>query len=53
MGLEKNFRIMESKIAVRPSLKTTMPYDYSDIGEGSNWDQFFKKAVEELRRQPV
>lgn len=48
-----NFRIVESRMAVRPGLKTAVPYDYIDMGEGSGWDQFFKKAEAELRRQHV
>ncbi|WOL13064.1 hypothetical protein Cni_G21833 [Canna indica] len=45
------FRIVESKCGVRPGLKTAVPYDYLDTGEGSGWDQFLKRADEELRKQ--
>ncbi|KAJ6800563.1 cell division cycle protein 123-like protein [Iris pallida] len=48
-----DFRIVESQLAVRPGLKTAVPYDYLDMGEGSGWDQFLKKADEELRTQQV
>ncbi|KAJ6814177.1 putative kelch repeat-containing protein [Iris pallida] len=46
-----DFRIVETQLAVRPGLKTAVPYDYLDMGEGSGWDQFLKKADEELRTQ--
>lgn len=46
-----DFRIVESRLGVRPGLKTAVPYDYLDTGEGSGWDQFLKRADEELRRQ--
>ncbi|WOL01205.1 hypothetical protein Cni_G09919 [Canna indica] len=45
------FRIVESQCGVRPGLKTAVPYDYLDTGEGSGWDQFLKRADEELRKQ--
>ncbi|ONK81400.1 uncharacterized protein A4U43_C01F28690 [Asparagus officinalis] len=48
-----DFRIVESQMGVRPGLKTAVPYDYLDTGEGSGWDQFLKRADEELRRQQV
>ncbi|KAK9267979.1 hypothetical protein L1049_010416 [Liquidambar formosana] len=48
-GLE--FRIVESQCAVRPGLKTAVPYDYLDTSSGSGWDQFLRNADEELRRQ--
>lgn len=48
-----DFRIVESQLAVRPGLKTAVPFDYLDMGEGSGWDQFLKKADEELRTQQV
>ncbi|KAL5570016.1 hypothetical protein UlMin_026591 [Ulmus minor] len=44
------FRIVESRCAVRPALKTAVPYDYLDTTLGSGWDQFLKNADEELRR---
>ncbi|KAL5570026.1 hypothetical protein UlMin_026601 [Ulmus minor] len=44
------FRIVESRCAVRPGLKTVVPYDYLDTTPGSGWDQFLKNADEELRR---
>ncbi|GAB4840686.1 hypothetical protein Ancab_021453 [Ancistrocladus abbreviatus] len=45
------FRIVESQCAVRPGLKTAVPYDYLDTSPGSGWDQFLRNADEELRRQ--
>lgn len=48
-GLE--FRIVEGQCAVRPGLKTAVPYDYLDISPGSGWDQFLKKADDELKHQ--
>ncbi|KAE8689189.1 kinesin-4-like [Hibiscus syriacus] len=46
-----NLRIVESQCAVRPGLKTAVPYDYLDVSEGSGWDQFLRNADDELRRQ--
>ncbi|XP_072985410.1 uncharacterized protein [Typha latifolia] len=48
---EVEFRVVESQCGVRPGLKTAVPYDYLDTGEGSGWDQFLRRADEELRRQ--
>lgn len=48
-GME--FRIVESQCAVRPGLKTAVPYDYLDTSPGSGWDQFFRNAEEEQRLQ--
>ncbi|KAF8413522.1 hypothetical protein HHK36_001513 [Tetracentron sinense] len=45
------FRIVESQCAVRPGLKTAVPYDYLDTSSGSGWDQFLRNADEELRKQ--
>ncbi|CAD5182750.1 unnamed protein product [Musa acuminata subsp. malaccensis] len=45
------FRIVESQCGVRPGLKTAVPYDYLDTREGSGWDQFLRRADEELRKQ--
>ncbi|GAB2293608.1 hypothetical protein Dimus_027820 [Dionaea muscipula] len=44
------FRIVESHCAVRPGLKTAVPYDYLDTSPGSGWDQFLRN-VEEFRHQ--
>lgn len=44
-------RIVDSQCGVRPGLKTAVPYDYVDTAPGSGWDQFMRKADEELRRQ--
>ncbi|KAB1217217.1 hypothetical protein CJ030_MR4G021104 [Morella rubra] len=44
-------RIVESQCAVRPGLKTAVPYDYLDTRPGSGWDQFLRNADEELQRQ--
>lgn len=46
-----DFRILESQCSVRPGLKTAVPYDYIDTSQGSGWDQFLRKADEELRQQ--
>ncbi|KAF9613880.1 hypothetical protein IFM89_012428 [Coptis chinensis] len=45
------FRVVESQCAVRPSLKTAVPYDYLDTSPGSGWDQFLRRADEELQKQ--
>ncbi|XP_075493764.1 uncharacterized protein LOC142531499 [Primulina tabacum] len=45
------FRIVESRLGIRPGLKTAVPYDYLDTSPGSGWDQFLRNADEELRRQ--
>ncbi|RVW44932.1 Cell division cycle protein 123-like [Vitis vinifera] len=45
------FRIVESQSAVRPGLKTAVPYDYLATGPGSGWDQFLRNADQELERQ--
>lgn len=45
------FRIVGSQCAVRPGLKTAVPYDYLDTSPGSGWDQFLRRADEELKRQ--
>ncbi|RVW39479.1 Cell division cycle protein 123-like [Vitis vinifera] len=45
------FRIVESHCAVRPGLKTAVPYDYLDVSPGSGWDQFLRNADQELQRQ--
>ncbi|KAE8691217.1 kinesin-4-like [Hibiscus syriacus] len=50
-GNDLNFRIVESQCAVRPGLKTAVPYDYLDVSEGSGWDQFLRNADDELQRQ--
>ncbi|KAJ0975153.1 hypothetical protein J5N97_017118 [Dioscorea zingiberensis] len=47
------FRVIEGRQGVRPGLKTAVPYDYLDTGEGSGWDQFLKRADEELRKQAL
>ncbi|KAL8138939.1 hypothetical protein V2J09_004940 [Rumex salicifolius] len=44
-------RIVESRCGVRPGLKTAVPYDYLDTSPGSGWDQFLKKADEDLKNQ--
>ncbi|OAY65363.1 Cell division cycle protein 1 [Ananas comosus] len=48
---EVEIRVLESQCGVRPGLKTAVPYDYLDTGEGSGWDQFLRNAEEEIRRQ--
>ncbi|KAJ1420424.1 Cell division cycle protein [Sesbania bispinosa] len=50
-GDDVEFRIVEDRCAVRPGLKTAVPYDYLDTNPGSGWDQFLRNADEELRRQ--
>lgn len=44
-------RLVDSQCGVRPGLKTAVPYDYLDTGEGSGWDEFLRKANDELRIQ--
>ncbi|KAJ4807818.1 hypothetical protein LUZ62_020384 [Rhynchospora pubera] len=48
---EVELRLVESSFAVRPGMKTAVPYDYLDTSEGSGWDEFFRKAELEIRRQ--
>lgn len=50
-GHELEFRIVESRLGIRPGLKTAVPYDYLDTSEGSGWDQFLRNADDELRMQ--
>ncbi|XP_010244521.1 PREDICTED: cell division cycle protein 123 homolog [Nelumbo nucifera] len=50
-GDRVEFRIVESRCAVRPGLKTAVPYDYLDTSPGSGWDQFLRNADAELQRQ--
>ncbi|KAL2490802.1 temperature sensing protein-related [Abeliophyllum distichum] len=50
-GHELEFRIVENRCGIRPSLKTAVPYDYLDMSPGSGWDQFLRNADEESRRQ--
>lgn len=44
-------RIVESRRAVRPGLKTAVPFDYLDTSAGSGWDQFLRNADQELQNQ--
>ncbi|XVE67521.1 hypothetical protein DITRI_Ditri08aG0167600 [Diplodiscus trichospermus] len=48
---ELDFRIVESQCAVRPGLKTAVPYDYLATSPGSGWDQFLSNADAELQQQ--
>lgn len=50
-GEEVEFRLVDGRCGVRPGLKTAVPFDYLDMGEGSGWDEFLRKANDELRRQ--
>lgn len=50
-GQDLEIRIIENQCGVRPGMKTAVPYDYLDTSPGSGWDQFIKKASEELSRQ--
>lgn len=50
-GDDVNFRIVDSQCAVRPGLKTAVPYDYLDTSPGSGWDQVLRNADEELWQQ--
>ncbi|KAB1994972.1 hypothetical protein ERO13_D13G114400v2 [Gossypium hirsutum] len=50
-GDDLDCRIVESRCAVQPGLKTAVPYDYLDVSAGSGWDQFLRNAGEELQRQ--
>ncbi|KAM3291494.1 cell division cycle protein [Capsicum chacoense] len=45
------FRLVESQCGVRPGLKTAVPYDYLDTSPGSGWDEFLRKADEQLAQQ--
>ncbi|XP_028776989.1 cell division cycle protein 123 homolog [Neltuma alba] len=45
------FRIIEDRCAVRPGLKTAVPYDYLDTSPGSGWDRFMRDADEECHKQ--
>lgn len=45
------FRIVESRLGIRPGLKTAVPYDYLDTSEGSGWAEVLRNADEELRKQ--
>ncbi|KAK4340198.1 hypothetical protein RND71_041660 [Anisodus tanguticus] len=45
------FRIVEGQCGVRPGLKTAVPYDYLDTSPGSGWDEFLRKADEQLAQQ--
>ncbi|KAG9445826.1 hypothetical protein H6P81_011954 [Aristolochia fimbriata] len=47
----REIRIVENRCGVRPGLKTAVPYDYLDMSAGSGWDQFLKKADEEMQKQ--
>ncbi|GAV69832.1 D123 domain-containing protein [Cephalotus follicularis] len=44
-------RIVESPRAVRPGLKTAVPYDYLDTSTGSGWDEFVRNGDQELQGQ--
>lgn len=48
---EIDLRIVESRRAVRPGLKTAVPFDYLDMSSGSGWDQFLKNADQEFQHQ--
>ncbi|CAJ1932570.1 unnamed protein product [Sphenostylis stenocarpa] len=52
-GNDVEFRIVEDHCAVRPGLKTAVPFDYLDTSAGSGWDQFIRNADEELSRQSM
>ncbi|KAK9127181.1 hypothetical protein Syun_015978 [Stephania yunnanensis] len=45
------FRIVDRQHAVRPGIKTAVPYDYLDTSLGSGWDEVLRKADRELQRQ--
>lgn len=51
--VETEFRVVESHCAVRPGLKTAVPFDYLETGEGSGWDEVLKRAIvaEKLQQQ--
>ncbi|XP_059075990.1 uncharacterized protein LOC131079049 [Cryptomeria japonica] len=52
-GYKLDFRVVESEGCVQPSLRASsgVPYDYIDTGPGSAWDEFLRKADEEIKRQ--
>lgn len=52
-GKDVELRVVENQCGVRPGMKTAVPYDYLDTSPGSGWDQFLKRANEELQQQNV
>lgn len=48
---DMEFRLVESQCGIRPGLKTAVPAEYLDTEEGSAWDQFLRKANDELMCQ--
>ncbi|KAK9130320.1 hypothetical protein Sjap_010807 [Stephania japonica] len=50
-GGENTIRIVDRQCAVRPGIKTAVPYDYLDTSLGSGWGEVLRKADEELQRQ--
>lgn len=48
-----DFRIVGSEGRVQPSLTASsgVPYDYIDTAPGSAWDEFLRRADEEVRKQ--
>ncbi|KAL3523507.1 hypothetical protein ACH5RR_016341 [Cinchona calisaya] len=52
-GKDAEFRIAENQCYVRPGMKTAVPCDFLDTSTGSGWDQFLKRANEELQQQSL
>ena len=48
-----DFRIVGSEGRVQPSLTASsgVPYDYIDTAPGNAWDEFLRRADEEVRKQ--
>lgn len=52
-GCKAEFRIVKSERHVQPNLRVGggLPFDYVNTGPGSAWDEFLRKAGEELQQQ--
>lgn len=52
-GHKLDFRMVDSEGRVQPSLRASsgVPYDYIDTGPGSAWDEFLRRADEEVKKQ--
>eukprot|EP00250_Pteridium_aquilinum_P017462 c23641_g1_i1 orf=344-2101(-) len=52
-GFKSDFRIVKSNCHVQVNLRMGggVPYDYVQTGPGSAWDEFFRRASEEVQQQ--
>uniref|UniRef100_A0A0C9QQW9 TSA: Wollemia nobilis Ref_Wollemi_Transcript_13542_1689 transcribed RNA sequence n=1 Tax=Wollemia nobilis TaxID=56998 RepID=A0A0C9QQW9_9CONI len=52
-GHKLDFRVVERAGCVQPSLRASsgVPYDYIDTSPGSAWDEFLRRADEEIKKQ--